>query len=502
MWRANSPVVSDDADAAADDDDDLTLRSLSLIPEYFLHRGSLAVYRFQRLGLFLLPSFIARGGAPADGEKAGAVKSRDTDFLDGLRGVASFIVVIHHLTRDPYQASQFGFGSSEDNWHVLQLPFLRLIYEGGAMVAIFFVVSGFALTSKGVQLIRSQSPSAFKVLASSTFRRSVRLFLPSVAVTFMAFLLQRMGRLKDHTKKHPVETTLAAETVLYLAFLKGMLNVYTWDEYYGFYNPHLWTIAVEFRCSMIVFLGLLGLSRTRTAVRIGTETLMLFHAAWNDRWEVMAFIGGLLIAEEFYHRKENAAAGYTLLARDVCLEKDVRFASPANTKCPRTKTLLYSVLLVFGLFLASFPHHLGCESIGFSWVCELDWHPEHKQWHWTSTYAAMLIVLSISNLPAVQQVFTTPVASYLGKISYALYLTHGILLRAFVAPVQKKLIKLASTGPEIGFHMAIFSSGILLLLVAIPCADLVWRAVDAPSVDLARWLETKCAYEEKPVHRV
>ncbi|KAK6584413.1 hypothetical protein PZA11_002637 [Diplocarpon coronariae] len=472
------------------------------IPESTRHGGSRAVHRLQRLGLFLLPSFLTRGGAPAVGEKAAAVKVRDTDFLDGLRGVASLIVVIHHLTRDPYQASKFGFGSSEENWHVLQLPFLRLVHEGGAMVAIFFVVSGFALASKGVQLTRSQSPSVFKVLASSTFRRSVRLFLPSVVVTFMAFLLQRLGLLKDHTKQHPVETSLATETMLYIAFLKGLFNVYTWDEFYGFYNPHLWTIAVEFRCSMIVFLCLLGLSRTRTAVRVGIEGLLLLHAAWNDRWEVMAFIGGLMVAEEFYHRKENAAAGYISLASDASLEKHGELASPVNTIPSRARTLAYSLMLVFGLFLASFPHHLGCDSIGFSWVCEVDWHPEQKRWHWTATYAAVLVVLSISNLPAVQRVFTTPVVSYLGKISYALYLTHGILLRAFVAPVQKKLVRLASAGHDIEFHLAIFLSGILLLFVAIPCADLVWRAVDSPSVDLARWLETHCAYDEKSVHKM
>ncbi len=154
----------------------------------------LSIPRLRKLALFLLPSFLVQS---ADLDKPKAIK-RDTDYLDGLRGVAAFIVVIQHFIQRPYPAFGFGYGSSAGNWHLLQLPFIRLMYSGGTMVAVFFVISGFALSSKGIQLIRGQSTSMFKVLSSTTFRRSVRLFLPSVTISFIAFLLQRMGYLNDH----------------------------------------------------------------------------------------------------------------------------------------------------------------------------------------------------------------------------------------------------------------------------------------------------------------
>lgn len=361
------------------------------------------------------------------------------------------------------------------------------------MVAVFFVISGFALSSKGVQLIRSQSPSLFRALASTTFRRSVRLWLPSVTVSFFAFLLQRMGLLTDHPLHH-ADTTLSTEIQSYIGYVKDLVDVYTWKQFKGFYNPHLWTIPVEFRCSMVIFLCLLGLSRTKTMVRIGVELLIIAHASWNDRWDVISFIGGLLVAEQHYHRKAKAAAiPISLVDTDHASDSENRSQS-------RSTRMFYFCTLALGMFIGSFPYHTGCDTPGFQWLCKVDRHqPLKDKWRYTSGYGAFLTVISIANLPSVQRIFTTPLASYLGKISYAFYLTHGIVLRVLVTPLQIKMLAATVKGPEIWYHGAVVLSGLLLLSVAIPVADLVWRALDMPSVELAKWLEAKCAYEERPV---
>ncbi|KAH7321739.1 acyltransferase family-domain-containing protein [Rhexocercosporidium sp. MPI-PUGE-AT-0058] len=450
--------------------------------------------RLRKLGVFLLPSFLTQNnGTSVDGEKAQITKKRDTDYLDGLRGVAAFIVVVQHLIQRPYPAYQYGFASADENWHIFQLPFLRLVYSGGSMVAVFFVISGFALSSKGIQLIRSQSPSLYRTLASTTFRRSVRLWLPSVAVSFVAFLLQRMGLLTDHPLHH-ADTTWSTEIQSYIGYVKDLVDVYTWKQFKGFYNPHLWTIPVEFRCSMVIFLCLLGLSRTKTMVRISVEVLIIAHASWNDRWDVISFIGGLIIAEQYYHRKAHTASTPISL---VDTDSTSRSEDPNKSRSMR---MFYFATLALGLFMCSFPYHTGCVTPGFQWLCKIDRHqPLKDKWRYTSSYGAFLTVISISNLPSAQTIFTTPIASYLGKISYAFYLTHGLVLRVLVTPLQIRMLAATVKGPEIWYHGAVLMSGALLLGVAIPVADVVWRAVDVPSVELARWLEGKCAYEEKPV---
>ncbi|KAL2068152.1 hypothetical protein VTL71DRAFT_16250 [Oculimacula yallundae] len=478
------------------------------LPNNFPYISSyITIPRLRKLDLFLLPSFITQNGAYSDGEKKKVIIKRDTDYLDGLRGVAALIVVFQHLIQVPYPAFVNGrhliqvpypvygngFASTDENWHFMQLPFLRLTYTGGPMVAIFFVISGFALSSKGIQLIRSQSPSLFRVLASTTFRRGVRLWLPSIAVSFIGFLLQRMGLLVDDPA-HLADTTFSEEVKSFIAYLNGLVNVYTWKRFRGFYNKPLWTIPMEFRCSMVIFLCLLGLSRTKTMVRIGIELLIIVHASYNDRWDVIPFIGGLLIAEQHWYRKEEAASSNVLLA-DASHN-----STPEQPSQTRRMKMFYYMVLVLGLFISSFPKHKGCQTPGYEWFCKIDNHqPMTEKWRYTSAYGAFLIVISISNLPAVQSIFTTSLASYLGKISFAFYLVHGLVLRALIGPMMADMLVATVDGPEIYFHGVVVLNGALLLLIAIPVADLVWRTVDIPSVELAKWLEKKCAYEEKPV---
>ena len=84
-----------------------------------------------------------------------------TAYLDGLRGVASFVVLIHHFSKDPFPWLPWGWGSERSHvpqYHFLQLPVVRIIHSGGSMVAVFFVVSGFApilLASEIYQAARS-----------------------------------------------------------------------------------------------------------------------------------------------------------------------------------------------------------------------------------------------------------------------------------------------------------------------------------------------------------
>lgn len=227
-------------------------------------------------------------------------------------------------------------------------------------------------------------------------------------------------------------------------------------------------------------------------VRIGVELLIIVHASWNDRWDVISFVGGLVIAEQHYYRKAKAV--YT----PISLSETDHIPSSEHPTQSRSKRILYFCALVLGMYIGSFPHHKGCDTPGFQWVCKVDRHqPVNDKWRYTSAYGAFLSVISISNLPSVQRIFTTPLASYLGKISYAFYLTHGIVLRVLITPLQNKMLAAAVNKPEIWYHGAVALSGVLLL-IGIPVADFVWRALDMPSVELAKWLEAKCAYEERP----
>jgi hypothetical protein len=69
------------------------------------------------------------------------------------------------------------------------------------------------------------------------------------------------------------------ETQAYLNYLRAHFNLFSWEPVTGFYNPNLWTIPVEFRCSMVVFLTVLGLTvSNRCQTRHGVCDYGVWHS--------------------------------------------------------------------------------------------------------------------------------------------------------------------------------------------------------------------------------
>src|SRR5690242_11309159 len=103
----------------------------------------------------LLPSFVADVIWP---DQKPTYKIHPTSYLDGLRGLASFIVCICHYTESNhgYFVPTYGLNGDKPS-SFIQLPFLRIIYSGRPMVHIFFVISGFVLSYKPLKSIHQGS---------------------------------------------------------------------------------------------------------------------------------------------------------------------------------------------------------------------------------------------------------------------------------------------------------------------------------------------------------
>ena len=122
-----------------------------------------------------------------------------TSYLDGLRGVAAFFVVVHHYVTAYTTSSFYGYGypygeaPDRYNWFWL-LPFVRVMHAGRFMVIIFFVISGYVLSYRSLKLARQgKNLELLDSLSSSVFRRWLRLHLPVAASCFMAFMLARFN---------------------------------------------------------------------------------------------------------------------------------------------------------------------------------------------------------------------------------------------------------------------------------------------------------------------
>lgn len=190
---------------------------------------------------FLVPSFLQGPEARA---KIRPAKLHPTAYLDGMRGIAALSVYFFHTTIQVYNA-WISYGRDGANYHFLQLPIVRLIYEGHGSVALFFVISGYALSYRPIKLIRAGKYEDFsQAMASMTFRRAIRLYLPIFISTFIIFCLLRMRAYEatrafagnklyspftqeSHAAYLP---TFSAQFKSWLQALYKLVYVFAWDQ--------------------------------------------------------------------------------------------------------------------------------------------------------------------------------------------------------------------------------------------------------------------------------
>ncbi|KAL5418344.1 hypothetical protein PMIN03_001066 [Paraphaeosphaeria minitans] len=81
----------------------------------------------------LKPSFLRQNASSDD-----AQRPHPTAWLDGLRGVAAFLVYIYHFQHMFHQSFNLGYGSNEgdnDHW-LIQLPIIRLTVNGQVLLSL------------------------------------------------------------------------------------------------------------------------------------------------------------------------------------------------------------------------------------------------------------------------------------------------------------------------------------------------------------------------------
>jgi len=74
--------------------------------------------------------------------------------------------------------------------------------------------------------------------------------------------------------------------------------VYSWRwDYEDNRLLQLWTIPVEFSCSMLLFIVILGLSRVKSCIRMAVVVLLMAHCHYCGHWGPAEFLTGMLMAE-------------------------------------------------------------------------------------------------------------------------------------------------------------------------------------------------------------
>lgn len=422
-------------------------------------------------------------------------KVHKTGWLDGLRGTASLIVMIHHSGWLWAPELSKGYGSCADCYHWIQLPFFRLFISGSPMVAIFFVVSGFSLSHRALGLIRNgKSVDVLESLSSSTFRRGIRLVLPPIVVTFFMMILSYNGAYPVGTGRTPprfdtfwqsfwnwFEHALNIADIFRPVFYSGV----SYAAYIPVYDPNLWTIDVEFHGSLVIFLTLLGVSKLRPWARLLVLIAVPLWVLYFVHSYLFLFLSGILLAELHHIREDRLSKTIPDLQNleppPYTKNRTCFPSSLITSKSTTAYTIFWTLNFVLSLYILSIPLiDLGAaNTYGYQTLVSLipsQYHRTYVHDHFWIYIGAVYLVFTIDNSPFLQKIFTTRFARYLGKIGFALYLVHGTVLFTLG-------FRLDIRSWWFGGAMKVLGVWVLAFWVA----DLVWRGVDEKSVAFAKW---------------
>ncbi|KAJ0343661.1 hypothetical protein COL154_009060 [Colletotrichum chrysophilum] len=426
-----------------------------------------------------------------------------TAYLDGLRGLASFIIYISHYSHLWYPELGQGYGSADDGSIVWQKSIVRIIHSSRSAVTILFVISGYVLSIRALTMIyKHKDEHLHRSIASSILRRPIRLYGPVAISTAIIAIMVHFGfYIRDPTPAPapPVVDTFAGQMQHWLGDFVGLMNpfkpvAHQDDGGVMAYNGHLWTVHVAIKGSLLVLVVLLASSLVHKSIRVTGTMLLTGWLVHLGDWDKALFPAGLLLAEFSLAAPPNAL-------HDVLPRCNTSTSRRAFAYLTGTFRHVWTIaLFVYGLHLMSYPETNGASSPGFYWLSShvllcYRGSDAQVQLHWNAIGSILFIIALmyspqtnirrfLANIvcgfrtrspwhknntvlhtsekekleeesaptttydqgePLLQRLFTTDIAQYLGRISYSIYLWHGFINHAvgtrWLVPANAALMK-------------------------------------------------------------
>ena len=358
---------------------------------------------------------------------------RRINYLDGIRGVAALLVVFGH-----FRNAFFDYGAnsylSRNCWSVFNHFFLSAEF----CVEVFFVLSGFILTYNSIH-----RPS---FLAKQWGKRFYRLFVPVFisSLLYFIFIHNNLIFFKELSTIHSTIWISKHWTSGYsfMGFLTGCfynLMILSDARFVLNINSALWTIPVEFYWSYCLFLCLWVLKFIKTTflqnLLVSVAVLSVIHfAIFKGAMYGLLFLGGALLAINF------------------------------------------SVLVSF--FTGKRKYYLFIFTLVIIYCVDQKLLPEirHLSFRW-SYLVAILCVFCAMVIIKIQQLFLAKFIQWLGRISFALYLLHMLVIASVGSWLYISL-------PFLRTDAGLFLLLIIILMICLGAAWLFTKYIDEPLMNL------------------
>ncbi|KAI9140642.1 acyltransferase 3 [Paraphysoderma sedebokerense] len=408
-------------------------------------------------------------------------------YLEGIRGSAAFVVAIYHYVTAVGTAMLWGAQKPlkshyPDAERILPSTPLSFLWAGSLSVSIFFVLSGRCI------VLNYYKSRRIEKLTSSAIRRPLRLALPLWGSYIILLLMIRVNAFNQLTQWRNITSSV---------WLKSPNDdIYTVKDFIGkcarlisdivdspedsgelgplYPSGAVWTIPIELKASFWVYLAALVATDLNTPARYLFYTVITVSSWWQLSWNSIFFLGlmfcDLSVSGEFAQLQK---------ARKSILWS-LRIALFALFYLPQIPPVMRWMKRIFLPFL------FNGKTIGLDQ--ELMFYESPTEFNLPA--AAFLLLIEIT--PSLRSIFSISPLVFLGKISYGLYLMHGLVLFSIVPSVFIPIYEYH----QLSYIAASMICAFIYIIFAVICGWLFWWTVDYPSLRFARWFELAIFREE------
>ena len=372
-------------------------------------------------------------------------------YLEGLRGLGAFVVVLSHLVVAFYPAL---YTANLDQIHtstgieiIIGKSPLNILYGGNFAVCIFFVLSGYVLSYYYINV------GSEKRLKASALKRYFRLVMPIGFSIMLSYSMMKSGLYFNQivapiTKSEWwLGTFWIFEPSLWGAIKDIVWNVFMNGEWK--YNNVLWTMAYEFKGSFIVFLVCFIVPSLKDRKWVYFALVLFFIKTYY-----VAFILGLILCD--YE---------TAIIRGISEQYRHHFSR---------------VLLILSLFMGSYPPGIPYDQLSKIYQFIPYFGIETMKYY--HILGAVCLIIAIMASEALKKILSHRVLLFLGRISFSLYLLHILV----IGSVGCKLFLFLIVNHSYSYAVTLTAIGVLVVTVAIATGMTIF--MDEPSNKrLSRW---------------
>ena len=407
------------------------------------------------------------------------------DHLDGVRGIASLMVILHHAML----ALHPSFANYQTHYlndaHTLPFAPVALLWQGNLCVCVFFVLSGYVLAPA---MLKTKSG-----LAALFARRLVRLGLPTLAALLFGYGLMQAGVYRN------VPASAISGSQGWWGELFGQpaslwevlrdTALMPFQQITSKYDPVVWTMHVEYFGSFLIF-AIYKILKSRR-LRIPLMCVALYFTLDTYYFDfvagaMMADLGLAQIPSPSGRGCEAYASGISVAGEgDAGRPSPVSLsAEPLRETClSRWERQITRRLLAFVLFALFILFGANVWSAGSGQPFHiLDWLPEKLLGPGAESahqLAAVFLLGAIISSPLLQNALSWRPIVKLGHISFGTYLLHLPLLSSLGA------FLLILTNPHLGYVPSCILLVAVVIGLTLSLAVPFTRYIDSPTNTLS-----------------